>query len=93
MAVGVLVEQTQLIFHHFLAILRPVFEARSNAPTAKLNAHDNPVGAVSCMVLKNTLAIPLDSDHPVILGILLFKNDLPENRPVFYALFRLVCHA
>lgn len=89
MAVGVLVDETQSIFHHLLAALRSVFEAPSNAPTAKLNAHDNPVGAVFRMLQRNTLAIPLDSVLPVILGVLLFKNDFPENRQVFYALFRL----
>ncbi|OBZ65245.1 putative importin subunit beta-4 [Grifola frondosa] len=92
-ASGLLVEHSEVDlspqFIHLLAALRPLFVVAHDAPTAKLNARDNAVGAVARMIVKNTAALPLDQVLPVFFEALPLKNDFLENRPVFRAVFHL----
>ena len=92
-ASGLLIEHSEVDlapqYLQILAALRPIFVVAPDAPSAKLNARDNAVGAVARMIVKNTAAIPLDQVLPVFLDALPLRNDYLENRPVFRAIFHL----
>ena len=92
-ASGLLIEHSEVDlsaqYIQILAALRPIFNAGPDAPAAKLNARDNAVGAVARMIVKNTVAVPLDQVLPVFLGALPLRNDYLENRPVFRSIFHL----
>ncbi|KAL7280928.1 hypothetical protein ACG7TL_005876 [Trametes sanguinea] len=92
-ASGLLIEHSDVDlsaqYLHLLAALRPLFVVPPEAPSAKLNARDNAVGAVARMIAKNTAAVPLDQVLPVFIDALPLRNDYLENRPVFRAIFHL----
>jgi hypothetical protein len=92
-AVGLLVENSQVDlsqqYLQLLRALRPMFDVAPDSPALKLNAKDNAAGAVGRLIVRNTAAIPLDQVLPVFIDALPLKNDYPENRPVFRALFHL----
>ncbi len=92
-ASGLLIEHSEVDltaqYLQILAALRPIFDTALDAPSAKLNARDNAVGAVARMIVKNTAAVPLDQVLPVFLEALPLRNDYLENRPVFRAIFHL----
>ncbi len=92
-ASGLLVEHSDLDlsthYLHLLAAYRPLFTITHDAPSAKLNARDNAVGAVARLIVKNTAAVPLDQVLVVLFDALPLKNDYLENRPVFRAIFHL----
>ncbi|KAI0741743.1 ARM repeat-containing protein [Daedaleopsis nitida] len=92
-AAGLLIEYSDVDlspqYLQILAALRPVFIVAPDAPSAKLNARDNAVGAVARMIIKNPAGLPLDQVLPVFLDALPLRNDYLENRPVFRAIFHL----
>lgn len=92
-AVGLLVEHSQKDlspqYLHLLSGLHPLFEVTPNSSPSKLKAHDNAVGAVSRLIVRNTAAVPLDQVFPVVISALPLRHDLLENTPVFKAIFHL----
>ena len=92
-ASGLLVEHSDADlspqYLHLLAALHPLFQVPADSPTARLNARDNAVGAVSRMIYKNMAAVPLDSVLPTLIDALPLQQDYLENRPLFRALFEL----
>ena len=92
-ASGLLIEHSEVDlspqYLQILSALRPMFVVAPDAPSAKLNARDNAVGAVARMIVKNTAAVPLDQVLPVFMDALPLRNDFLENRPVFRAVFHL----
>ncbi|KAF7790180.1 hypothetical protein EIP86_001132 [Pleurotus ostreatoroseus] len=92
-ASGLLVEHSDADlspqYLHLLAALHPLFQVPADSPTARLNARDNAVGAVSRMIYKNMAAVPLDSVLPTLINALPLQQDYLENRPLFRALFEL----
>jgi hypothetical protein len=91
-AIGLLVEHSEIDlspqYMHVLSALRILFNVSPTDPSAKLNAKDNAAGAVARLIIRNTVAVPLDQVLPVLIGSLPLKNDYLENRPVFRAIFR-----
>ena len=92
-AVGLLVENSQVDlsqqYLQLLGALRPIFLITPDSPAVMLNAKDNATGAVGRLIVRNTVAIPLDQVLPIFIDALPLKNDYLENRPVFRALFHL----
>ena len=92
-ASGLLVEHSDMDlspqYMHLLQAYRPLFTVPADAPTARLNARDNAVGAVSRMIYKNMSALPLDQVLPVLLEAIPLQQDYLENRPLFRAIFEL----
>ena len=91
--IGLLVEHTQKDlspqYLHFLSALRPLFEVPPNSPASKWRAHDDAVGAVSRLIIRNSAAVPLDQALPVLINALPLSHDLLENQPAFKAIFHL----
>ena len=92
-ASGLLIEHSDVDlspqYLQILAALRPIFVVAPDSPSAKLNARDNAVGAVSRMVYKNPSALPLDQVLPVLFDAIPLQQDYLENRPLFRAVFQL----
>lgn len=92
-AIGLLVENSEVDlspqYLHLLGALRPLFDVNADAPSAHLNAKDNAAGAVARLIVRNTVAIPLDQVLPTFFNVLPLKNDYLENEPVFRAIFHL----
>ena len=92
-AAGLLVEHTQKDlspqYLHLLSALRPLLEAPPDASISRWKAHDNAVGAISRLIVRNTAAVPLDHVLPVIINALPLRHDFLENPPVFKAIFHL----
>ncbi|TCD64614.1 hypothetical protein EIP91_003848 [Steccherinum ochraceum] len=92
-ASGLLIEHSTMDlsaqYLHLLAALRPIFEVPADAPSARFNARDNAVGAVSRLIKRNLAAVPLDQVLPVFFDALPLKHDFLENRPAFGAIFLL----
>lgn len=92
-AVGLLVEHSHKDlspqYLHLLSALHPLIEVPPNSPLSRLKAHDNAVGAVSRLIVRNTAAVPLDQILPVVINALPLRHDLLENPPVFKAIFHL----
>lgn len=92
-ASGLLVEHSGMDlspqYLHLLAAYRPIFNVANDAPVARLNARDNAVGAVSRLIKRNHVAVPLDQVLPVLLDAMPLKHDFLENRSAFGAIFLL----
>lgn len=92
-AVGLLVEHSQKDlspqYLHLLSALHPLLEVPPNSPVSRWNVHDNAVGAVSRLILRNSAAVPLDQILPVVINALPLRHDFVENPPVFKAIFHL----
>ena len=92
-AAGLLVEHSQKDlspqYLHLLSALRPLFEVPPGSHLSKWKSHDNAVGAVSRLIVRNTSAVPLDQVLPVLIGALPLRHDFLENPPVFKAIFHL----
>jgi hypothetical protein len=92
-AAGLLVEHSQKDlspqYLHLLSALRPLFEVTPTSHISKWKSHDNAVGAVSRLILRNVAAVPLDQVLPVLINALPLRHDFLENPPVFKAIFHL----
>lgn len=92
-AAGLLVEHSQKDlspqYLHLLSALRPLFEVSSDATLTRWKAHDNAVGAVSRLIVRNSAAVPLDHVLPLVVNALPLRHDFLENPPVFKAIFHL----
>jgi len=92
-ASGLLVEYSQKDlspqYLHLLSAIRPLFEVPPNATLSRWKAHDNAVGAVSRLIVRNTAAVPLDHVLPILINALPLRHDFLENPPVFKAIFHL----
>lgn len=92
-AMGLLVEHSQKDlspqYHHLLSALHPLLKTPPNSPSTRLKAHDNALGAISRLIVRNTAAVPLDQVLPVVIGALPLRHDFLENPPVFRAVFHL----
>lgn len=92
-AAGLLVEHSQKDlspqYLHLLSALRPLFEVPQGAPLSRWKAHDNAIGAVSRLIVRNTAAVPLDHVLPILINPLPLRHDFLENPPVFKAIFHL----
>lgn len=92
-ASGLLVEHSNVDlspqYAHLLQALHPLFNVPADAPSARLNARDNAVGAVSRMIYKSMDAVPLGQVLPVLFDSLPLQQDYLENRPLFRAIFEL----
>lgn len=92
-AAGLLVEHSQKDlspqYLHLLSALRPLFEVPPSSSLSRWKAHDNAVGAVSRLIVRNSAAIPLDHVLPVVINALPLRHDFLENPPVFKAIFHL----
>lgn len=92
-AVGLLVEHSQKDlspqYLHLLSALRPFLQLPPNAPSSRWKTHDNAVGAVSRLIVRNAAAVPLDQLLPIVINALPLHHDPLENPPVFKAIFHL----
>jgi importin-4 len=92
-AVGLLVEHSQKDlspqYLHLLSALHPLLEVPTNSPVTRWKVHDNAVGAVSRLIVRNAAAVPLDQVLPVLINALPLRHDFLENPPVFKAIFHL----
>jgi hypothetical protein len=92
-AVGVVIEHSEVDlsgqYPALLAQLRDLFAVSPNADSSKLSARDNAAGAVACMIIRNSAAVPLDQVLPVLLGVMPLQSDPLENKTVFRAFLTL----
>jgi len=92
-AAGLLVEHSQKDlspqYLQLISVLRPLFVVPPGSSLSKWKAHDNAVGAISRLIVRNSAAVPLEQVLPVVINALPLRHDFLENPPAFKAIFHL----